>query len=393
MNWINFLHFYQPANIDFYVIREALDKSYWRLIRLMEEHPYMHMTWNVSGCLLERLYDAGEHDFLRRLSNLIKNEQVEITSTAAYHGLLPLLPEDEVIRQIKKNESILRRILGVRKKPKGFFLPEMAYSPEVAKIIKSLGYKWIIIDEIAIYNKLDNKSGVVIDSYSGLEVMLRSRSSSREYPPTKLLSYKKNNSENKEDILITATDAELYGLRHEDPTGDMEAVAKNRKIKTYTISEFIKFFKKNKTTQIRKTKLAACSWDSSSQDVKNGTPFKLWSDKNNIIHRDLWRLATLALSLDKKFKKDINYKWYRWHLVRGLASCTFWWASEHDFSKVFSPYAWSPDIIERGLEDMIRAIRSLGDKRSRKNKLEAEKYYLQIKKNIWHKHWNKHWQM
>jgi alpha-amylase/alpha-mannosidase (GH57 family) len=393
MNWINFLHFYQPANIDFYVIKEALDKSYWRLIRLMEEHPYMRMTWNVSGCLLERLYDAGEQDFLRRLSNLIKNEQVEITSTAAYHGLLPLLPKDEVVRQIKENESILRRILGVRKKPKGFFLPEMAYSPEVAKIIKSLGYKWIIIDEIAIYNKLDNKSGVVIDSYSGLEVVLRSRSSSREYPPAKLLSYKKNNFDNETDILITATDAELYGLRHEDPTGEMEAVAKNRKIKTYTISEFIEFFKKNKTTQIKKTKLAACSWDSSSRDVKNGTPFKLWSDKNNIIHRDLWRLATLALSLDKKFKKDINYKWYRWHLVRGLASCTFWWASEHDFSKVFGPYAWSPDIIERGLEDMIRAIRSLGDKRSRKYKLEAEKYYLQIKKNIWHKHWNKHWQM
>jgi hypothetical protein len=79
-------------------------------------------------------------------------------------------------------------------------------------------------------------------------------------------------------------------------------------------------------------------------------------------------------------------------LVRGVASCTFWWASEYDFSNVFGPYAWNPDIIERGLEDMIRAVRSLNDKKSKKYKLEAENYYLKIKKNIWQRHWNKHWQ-
>lgn len=387
MQWINFLHFYQPANTDFYIIKEALDKSYWRLVRLMEEHPNLHMTWNVSGCLLERLYDAQEFNFLEHLAALIKSGQIELTATAAYHGLLPLLPETEIIKQIKANSKIVKKTLGIKLRPVGFFLPEMAYSPKVARILKSLGYDWIIIDEVA--TALKPPSFLVKDKRSGLKVVLRNRQVSCSYPPTQILKAK---SISNRDFLVTATDAELYGLRHKDQTAEMEKVGKLKNLQTLTVSEAIGKVEKDRDFIIDDLVLAACSWDSSRSDVRHNTPFKLWKDKNNVIHRDLWRLANLALSLDKPFSKDKNYKWYRWHLVRGLASCTFWWASEYDFSRVFGPYAWNPDIIERGLEDMIRAVRSLDDKESKKYKLEAEKYYLKIKKNIWQRHWNKHWQ-
>ena len=75
-----------------------------------------------------------------------------------------------------------------------------------------------------------------------------------------------------------------------------------------------------------------------------------------------------------------------------MFSCTFWWASGRDFSKIYGPYTWSPDDIERGLEDLIRSVRSLSDIKTKKKKLEAEKYYLRIKELIWSDHWNKHWQ-
>ena len=387
MQWINFLHFYQPANTDYYIIKEALDKSYWRLVRLMEEHPNLRMTWNVSGCLLERLYDAQEFNFLERLAALIKNGQIELTGTAAYHGLLPLLPREEVVRQIEANLKIVKKTLGIKIKPAGFFLPEMAYSPKVAEVIKSLGYEWIIIDEVA--TEVKPCSFLVKDKISGLKVVLRNRKLSQTYPPTQIL---KSKSASGQDFMITATDAELYGLRHQDQTAEMEKVGKLKDLKTLTISEAIKELEKGESFVIDSLKLSPCSWDSTRTDIENGEPFKLWKDKNNVIHRDLWRLANLALSLDELFAKDINYEWYRWHLVRGVASCTFWWASEYDFSNVFGPYAWNPDIIERGLEDMIRAVRSLNDKKSKKYKLEAENYYLKIKKNIWQRHWNKHWQ-
>ena len=192
-------------------------------------------------------------------------------------------------------------------------------------------------------------------------------------------------------MIITATDAELYGLRHEDPTAELEKIVKETNLKTKTISKFISEQEKAKL-KAEKIKLISCSWESSRQEVSSGQPFALWSGRNNKIHKLLWRLTYLALDLGEKYKKDKNYKWYRWHLVRGIASCTFWWASAHDFSKIFGPFAWSPDGIERGLEDLIRSVRSFNSPKTKKDKLKAERYYLKIKKLIWEEHWRKHWQ-
>jgi hypothetical protein len=403
MLWLNFLHFYQPANTEYYKIKIALERSYWRLLRLMEEHPNLHFTCNISGCLLDRLVSEGQKSFIKRLQPLIKNGQIELTSSAAYHGFLPLLPDKEVIYQIKQNEQILKKYFGKNFKPSGFFLPEMAYSSRVAKIIKKLGYSWIILDEISYKNKnnLQLKNGqFYLDRASGLRVIFRNRKLSRSYPPNELLLDAKkltvNNSSKvsfsnnilEKKIYLTATDAELYGLNYEDPTGELEKLVKFSGLKTLTISNYWQLVAEKK---LEKIDLYNSSWESSLEEIKNKQPYKLWFDKDNKIQVDLWKLANLALNLGDKFKDDENFYWYHWHLVRGLASCTFWWASARDFSEVYGPYAWNPDDIERGLEDLIRSVRSFGDLRSKKSKLLAEKYYLQIKKHIWEEHWNKHW--
>lgn len=395
MLWLNFLHFYQPANTEFYNIRKALDKSYWRLLRLMEEHPDLRFTWNISGCLLERLADEKENAFIDRLKFLVKKGRVELTGSAAYHGFLPLLPEKEIIRQIRINEKILKGFFGKDFKPRGFFLPEMAYTPAVAKIIRRLGYSWIIVDEIAFSSGRTNRpesrpdfSRFYIDAASGLQVVFRDRTLSGSYPPDKLWPMFKKGEENNQ-VFITATDAELYGLRHEDPSAELEKIVKIKNLRTLTLSSFIKLKRKNKPETV---KLAASSWESTRREVKEGRPFSLWSDKNNKIQVNLWKLANLALTLGEKYKKDQNYYWYYWHLSRGLASCAFWWASGRDFKPVFGPYAWSPDDIERGLEDIIRSIRSFANPQTKRFKLEAEKYYLKIKKLIWEAHWKKYWQ-
>ncbi len=390
MRWINFLHLYQPANIDSYSIKQALDKSYYRLIRLMEENQNLKMTWNISGCLLLRLEDEGKHDFINRLQSLVASKRLELVSTAAYHPLLPLIPASETIRQIKENEKILRHFFGSKFKTAGFFLPEMAYSPAVGKLIKELGYKWIILDEFAFSGGLErpNFRRFYLDKHSGLKIIFRNRPYSSSYPPDKLLHEK--SEQRQEKIIITATDAELYGLRHQDPTGELERAAKRSDLKTDTVSGFIDWIS-SQGIEPEEVAIKSGSWESSRKELSSGKYFNLWQDKKNKIHVQLWRLANLVLSLDKEFRQDRNYRYYRWHLVRGLASCTFWWASARDFSKIFGPYAWNPDGIERGLEDLIRAVRSLDDRRSRKYKLKAEKQYLKIKKLIWEEHWRKHW--
>ncbi|MDA3803060.1 MAG: hypothetical protein PF488_04200 [Patescibacteria group bacterium] len=389
MTWINFLHFYQPANIEEYVIQEALDKSYFRIIRLLEENPKFKLTINISGCLLERLDEMGEKDFIIRMRKLVEEKRLELVGTAAYHALLPLMPEDEVKRQIKTNEEILKKFFGSDFKPSGFFFPEMAYSVATARVVKEMGYNWAMLDEFSAFGvkEFDRKKPYK-DRLSGLKIIFRDRNQSRAYPPDLIIEHLKE-ERFREEMIITGTDGELYGLRHEDPTGEMEKIARlSDKVKTKNISSYLNKFKEE---EIKEVDLRPSSWESSEKDLESGQPFILWSNKKNKIHRDLWRLANLAISVNDEYKEDENYYWYRWHLVRGLASCTFWWASANDFSANFGPYAWNPDIVDRGLNDLIRSIRSLTLNKSKHIKLTAEKYYLKINKNLWREHWEKHW--
>ena len=388
--WINFLHCYQPANADDNRIKEATQESYLRIIRGLEEHSHLKFTMNISGCLVLRWQELGMDDIIKRIKILIDKKQIEITGSCAYHIFLPLMPEKENIKQIKENELILKKAFGVTKKDlKGFFLPEMAYNSKIAKTVKKLGYQWTILDEIAKKDASINNAKNIFyqDVDSDLQVIFRSRKYSNCYVPENF-----NNLDNLlNQNIITATDAELYGLRHQDPTAKFEKILKKVQAKNIickTISEVLREQKNSK--KIQKIKLISCNWESTKKELQNKLPFAQWYNPKNKIQMALWDFVKFTYKTVEANQKDANYKWSRWHLNRGMASCIFWWASEKDFSHIFGPFAWNPDEIERGLHELIRAIRSLHSLENKQAKIKAEIKYAEIKKMIWVKHWKSH---
>jgi hypothetical protein len=425
MLWLNFLHLYQPSNADAHVIKEATEKSYLRLVRALEENPKIKFTLNITGCLILRWEDLGYFGLIKRIKKLVAKKQIELVGSASYHPIMPLIPEAEAIRQIKDQEEILKKYFGLAK-PKGFFIPEMAYSPAIGKLIKKLGYQWLILDEIAYNGKLgqvnfnkprtfwaekrtagnhnsQNKTAQKVrgkiyeDKNSGLKIIFRSRELSRSYVPDAVLKLLNKKITPQPPLsgglAITATDAELYGLRHIDHTGEFEKLLKNKNLKTQTISEFIKHAPHPLSEggfSAEKINPLSCNWESTEAELKNKLPYALWHDKKNKIQNNLWGLANFVYGVIEKHKKDKNYYWVRWHLVRGLASCSFWWASAKDF-KLFGSISWSPDEIERGTNELIRAIRALENEKTRSEKIKAEKLYIKIKHEIWQKHWRYYW--
>ena len=245
-------------------------------------------------------------------------------------------------------------------------------------------YEWIILDEISAYGKLNklDYNKLYLEKNTGLKICFRSRALSKSYVPKNIFNLINKNFTG---LAITATDAELYGLRHEDHTGTFEKLLKRPEIETLTVSEFL-------AGQSEKIELEIIpsSWESTAKELKNNTPYILWRNEKNKIHRLLWQLADLAIQTNNNYKHDDNYSWSRYHLNRGLCSCTFWWASARDF-KLFGAISWSPDEIERGLNELIKSIRSLSDPATKDSKIRGEKLYIKIKQLIWHKHWNYHW--
>ena len=382
--WVNFLHFYQPPTALNEIVIEATDKSYKRIISALKCNPKINFTLNITGCLLEKLADLGYSNLINDLKNLVSSGQIELTGSAAWHPLLALLPKQEIVRQIKINQKILQKYFGAKLKLKGFFIPEAAYGVKVAKIVKKLNYRWIMLDEISAdikSNQLDF-SNLYIDKNSGLKILFRQRQDSKKYPPQTIF---KLIEELKEKMVITATDAELYGLRHQDFSGTFEKLLKRPEIKTLTASEYLAGL-----SQSKKITLRASSWESTEKELKNNLPYFLWHNKKNKIQTMLWQLANLAISTVNKYPEDQNYSWARQHLDNGLASCTFWWASAHDF-RLYGPISWNPDEIEKSANELIRSIRTLADPKTKQTKIKAEKLYIKIKQLIWHKHWNYHW--
>lgn len=384
MLWINFLHFYQPVNTDAHIIKEATEMSYNRVIKALEENPNIKFTININGSLILRWEELGYTNLIKRINKLIKREQIDLTGTACYHPLLPLIPEKEVAQQIKENEKLLKKHFGDYFRARGFFLPEMAYSKSVAKIIKRSGYEWIILDEIAHNSELGKTETdcVYYDKSTELNIVYRSRKYSSSFVPETI---KKNL--NKNITIVSATDGELYGLRHIDHTGEFEKLLQTKELKTLSVSSFIKQAK-----TIKDTNPVNCSWDSTPEELRQNIPYALWDDPKNKIQAKLWTLANLAYKTAEKYSNDENHYWARWHLVRGLASCTFWWASGKDFSNIFGPHAWNPDEIERGMNEFVRSIRAIEDVASRRTKMKAESLFIELKQMIWEKHWTS-WKM
>jgi len=386
LTWINFLHIYQPVNTDAHIIKEATDKSYTRIVRALESNAHIKFTINISGCLFLRWEEMGYEDLIKRIGKLVKKGQIDLTGTAAYHPLLPLVPGKEVIKQIKENEAILKKHFGKSFKPRGFFMPELAYSPGVAKLVAELGYKWLLMDEIAVTGQVGEADfdKVYLDKNSDLKVVIRSRKLSNSYVPETIVKILKKKLD-KDRLVITATDGELYGLRHIDHTAVFENLLKQKNFNTITISEFIK--SKSDYTPI---KPLFHSWATTEEEIKKKEPFNLWQEKTNVVQNKLWDFARLAYNTIEDNHDDPNYNWARWHLVRGLASCTFWWASAKDF-RLYGPISWSPDEIERGINELVRSVRALEKEETREVKMKAEKQWIAIKKMVWERHWIYYW--
>jgi len=377
INWVNFIHIYQPPWQQRGVIEQIASESYEYLFKLLKKYPRFRVTLNISGSLIEQLANIRP-DLLKKLQSLVKKRQVELTGTAKYHALLPLLSAKEIQRQIELNQDVLKNYFSLSQ-VKGFYFPEMAFSIEAARVVKKLGFRWFILDPITYSGRVDNDVLYIIKKL-GLQVVFRDRKISKSYPAEVIFHKLKKN---KVETIITATDGEIYGHFHEDWQGHLERILQNQDLNVLTIGEYLKILRKNKLIDLQ-----SASWESSRAEVKRKVPFVLWNDPKNKIHSLLWALVNLASSLVNKYSKDKNHFWARRHLDRGLSSCTFWWASSKKPS-VFAPFTWNPDMIDNGSEELIRSIRSL-DKASVGEKIKAEKLYIEIKKNTWLTHWRKY---
>ncbi len=383
MKWINFLHLYQPPTQSKEILDGVVAESYAKIISLLEEFPNLRLTMNISGSLLELFECYGHEGLIAAFSKLAHAGRIELVGSAMYHPILPLIPETEARAQIELHDSILKKHFGSAYRPRGFYLPEMAYSSDVGRIIADMGFEWIILDEIhAGKEKIDPTMRYRVNDLGDnltLGVIFRNHFVSKTFPPEFILEHSELLAE---PYLITAHDGELYGHWHKDDKGFYKKAFTNPHITLITASEY-----RDELTKEKEIAVMTASWESTTDELAAGIPFALWRDPQNTIHADLWKLAQKSADIIRAHSYDSKSKAAAHRLHRGMASCAWWWASERRLGP-FSPVTWNPTEIEKGATELLSAVRTLQhlDPDAR---LEIEKMFGDLRYNIWNAHWKK----
>lgn len=140
------LHVYQPPWQSREIFLDFFNRSYEPIISLLENRSEIKITLNIIGSLTEKLVQEGKIEFIERVRALVKLGQIELVGSAMYHPILPLIPAEHIIRQIKLNEEINSKYFKEewtasieRFGERGFFMPEIAYSYDAAKVIEQQG--------------------------------------------------------------------------------------------------------------------------------------------------------------------------------------------------------------------------------------------------------------
>jgi alpha-amylase/alpha-mannosidase (GH57 family) len=371
------------------MLKKIYDESYRPLLQVFEEYPNARVTINFNGVLTDMLMDCGHGDVIEGLRSLAENGQLEFTGTGKYHPILPLIPKEEVKRQIDLNTQTNRRSFGKAYAPQGFFPPEMCYSQDLLQPIIKSGYRWIILSGIAC--PADWPMNIIYKAErEGQNLMLFFRDdvlsnsiSFQDLEAKEFIARLEQCQGKCENIyVVTAMDAETYGHHiqgwertflakvYEElgpPAEPLEEIKQAKalagqhaallannttagKIQMVTISQLPDLFPHGQTIEPKPS-----SWSTTADDMEAGNYYPLWQDKKNEVHSLQWEHLGICIELVNKALEcaDNEESRHSATIARGLLdraehSCQMWWASNRPM--------WDINLIHMGLLDQLRTV-------------------------------------
>jgi len=351
MHWAQFLHLYQPYYQQPDVLERIVGRSYRPIVEGLFERPETRLTLNVNAVLLELFEKYGYGDLTEKLAEMGRRGQIEFVGSAKYHTLLPFLPKQEVMRQIEINADVCRRFLGDAFKPKGIFLPEMAYAPALAPMMVEAGFEYVLLDELALNGKPGQMDWTKLYQVkdTSLQVFFRQRRLSNAIMHGAVRNAEELKKAAGDDVadgkyLVTGMDGEVFGWHHPGHEKLLFEMLEDPALGMVQIGNLPKY-----VHDTLECEPVACSWADSENDLASGKAFYSWRDPENPIQALEWELQALTLKeFEKLTRSDPAYPALRQKLDPALASDVFFWSSARPW--------WSIELIEEGAYGLMEVV-------------------------------------
>jgi alpha-amylase len=138
------LHNHQPIGNFGWVFADVFEQAYLPMVEALERHPGIRVGLHYTGSLLEWLR-AERPDFITTLRALVDRGQVEILGGGLYEPVLASLPERDRVDQLMRMAEAVEETFGRR--PRGAWLAERVWEPDVPTSLVAAGYGWTILDD------------------------------------------------------------------------------------------------------------------------------------------------------------------------------------------------------------------------------------------------------
>lgn len=142
------LHFHQPFGNLPSVFEDATERCYVPTLQLLFDNPHVRAGIHVGGTLLQ-WFTQRRPEVVSRLRELVERGQIEVLGGGLEEPILAMLPERDALGQLTRMADLCEEMLGQR--PRGMWLAERVWEPDLARIIAASGYRFTLLDDTLVF--------------------------------------------------------------------------------------------------------------------------------------------------------------------------------------------------------------------------------------------------
>jgi alpha-amylase len=136
-------HNHQPVGQLPWAFEEVWNLSYAPFLKVLEAHPQISVTLHYTGPLLDWLVKRRPAT-IKQLQRLVERGQVEILGGGMYEPILAVWPRPDQDAQLQRLSARVEEVFGV--KPRGMWLAERVWEPQLAETIAANGLQYTFVD-------------------------------------------------------------------------------------------------------------------------------------------------------------------------------------------------------------------------------------------------------
>ncbi len=138
------IHCHQPVGNFDYVFEHGYQVSYKPFLETLARFPALKVSLHYSGPLLEWLSERHP-EFFSLISGLLKKGQLEIIGGGYYEPILPVIPREDSLGQLRYMSRYLAKHFGV--KVRGAWLTERIWEPGLPGLLAEAGLEFTTVDD------------------------------------------------------------------------------------------------------------------------------------------------------------------------------------------------------------------------------------------------------